>query len=134
MLSDADKRKAMEQLQTLLSGALEARGRVLLKLNVDAANLEAVIAREDIDEQLDDLLVVIDDKNALLAAFEQLGGDVVGLHEPQQLDTGNAPEARARHTEAVEPAVVEAPDDGVLADLADLGGLAGGEHLLVGPG
>jgi ATP phosphoribosyltransferase len=41
---DAEKRKAMEQLQTLLSGALEARGRVLLKLNVEAANLEAVIA------------------------------------------------------------------------------------------
>lgn len=41
---DAEKRKAMEQLQTLLSGVLEARGRVLLKLNVDAANLDAVIA------------------------------------------------------------------------------------------
>jgi ATP phosphoribosyltransferase len=41
--ADADKRKAMEQLQTLLTGALEARGRVLLKLNVDDANLAAVI-------------------------------------------------------------------------------------------
>jgi ATP phosphoribosyltransferase len=41
---DSEKRKAMEQLQTLLSGALEARGRVLLKLNVDVANLDAVIA------------------------------------------------------------------------------------------
>jgi ATP phosphoribosyltransferase len=41
---DPEKRKAMEQLQTLLSGALEARGRVLLKLNIDAANLDAVIA------------------------------------------------------------------------------------------
>jgi ATP phosphoribosyltransferase len=41
---DREKRKAMEQLQTLLSGALEARGRVLLKLNVDVANLDAVIA------------------------------------------------------------------------------------------
>ncbi len=41
---DPAKRKAMEQLQSLLSGALEARGRVLLKLNVDAANLDAVIA------------------------------------------------------------------------------------------
>ncbi len=40
---DADKRKAMEQLQTLLTGALEARGRVLVKLNVDEANLSAVI-------------------------------------------------------------------------------------------
>jgi ATP phosphoribosyltransferase len=41
---DPAKRKAMEQLQSLLSGALEARGRVLLKLNVDAANLDRVIA------------------------------------------------------------------------------------------
>src|SRR4051812_11881183 len=40
---DADKRKAMEQLRTLLLGALEARGRVLVKLNVDEANLQAVI-------------------------------------------------------------------------------------------
>jgi ATP phosphoribosyltransferase len=41
--ADADKRKAMEQLQTLLSGALEARGRVLVKLNVEESNLSAVI-------------------------------------------------------------------------------------------
>ena len=33
--ADPAKRKAMEQLQTLLTGVLEARGRVLLKLNVD---------------------------------------------------------------------------------------------------
>jgi ATP phosphoribosyltransferase len=41
--ADVDKRRAMEQLQTLLLGALEARGRVLVKLNVDQANLNAVI-------------------------------------------------------------------------------------------
>lgn len=41
--ADPDKRLAMEQLQVLLTGALEARGRVLLKLNVDAANLDGVI-------------------------------------------------------------------------------------------
>jgi ATP phosphoribosyltransferase len=41
--ADVDKRRAMEQLQTLLLGALEARGRVLVKLNVDDANLNAVI-------------------------------------------------------------------------------------------
>ena len=39
-----EKRRAMEQLQTLLLGALEARGRVLVKLNVDEANLSGVIA------------------------------------------------------------------------------------------
>ncbi len=38
------QRKAMEQLHTLLAGALEARGRVLLKCNVDEHNLDAVIA------------------------------------------------------------------------------------------
>ena len=42
--ADPEKRKAMEQLQSLLTGALEARGRVLLKLNVDAADLDGVIA------------------------------------------------------------------------------------------
>ena len=33
--ADPEKRRAMEQVMTLLSGALEARGRVLVKLNVD---------------------------------------------------------------------------------------------------
>lgn len=41
--ADPDKRKAMEQVMTLLTGALEARGRVLVKLNVDEANLKSVI-------------------------------------------------------------------------------------------
>src|SRR5256885_2987861 len=38
------RRKAMEQIQTLLSGALEARGRVLVKLNVEEDRLDDVIA------------------------------------------------------------------------------------------
>jgi ATP phosphoribosyltransferase len=40
---DPERRKAMEQLHTLLSGVLEARGRVLLKLNVDEAALPGVL-------------------------------------------------------------------------------------------
>ena len=40
---DPDKRHAMHQLRTLLEGVLEARGKVLVKLNVQAANLEEVI-------------------------------------------------------------------------------------------
>jgi len=40
---DPERRKAMEQLHTLLGGALEARGRVLLKLNVDEAALAGVL-------------------------------------------------------------------------------------------
>ena len=42
--SDPAKRRAMEQLMTLLNGALEARGKVLLKVNVTAANRDAVLA------------------------------------------------------------------------------------------
>ena len=37
---DPDKRHAMSQLLTLLQGALEARGKVLLKLNVAASELD----------------------------------------------------------------------------------------------
>jgi len=42
--ADPDKRHAMEQLKTLLDGVLEARGKVLVKLNVTKAALDAVIA------------------------------------------------------------------------------------------
>ena len=39
---DAEKRKAMEQIKTLLDGVLDARGRVLMKLNVGANELDRV--------------------------------------------------------------------------------------------
>jgi ATP phosphoribosyltransferase len=42
--ADPAKRHAMEQLHTLLTGALEARGQVLVKLNVGEANYEKVLA------------------------------------------------------------------------------------------
>jgi ATP phosphoribosyltransferase len=42
--ADGDKRKAMEQIRTLLAGALEARGRVLMKLNVERDRLDDVVA------------------------------------------------------------------------------------------
>ncbi len=41
--ADPDKRKAMEQIMVLLTGALDARGKVMVKLNVDEPNLQAVI-------------------------------------------------------------------------------------------
>jgi ATP phosphoribosyltransferase len=42
--ADPEKRHAMEQLMTLLNGALEARGKVLLKLNVTEDRYEEVLA------------------------------------------------------------------------------------------
>ena len=41
--ADPDKRHAMEQVLTLLRGVLEARGKVLVKLNVAAESLDGVI-------------------------------------------------------------------------------------------
>ncbi|HKA93173.1 MAG TPA: ATP phosphoribosyltransferase [Acidimicrobiia bacterium] len=42
--ADPERRKAMEQIRTLLTGALEARGRVLVKLNVEERRLDDVIS------------------------------------------------------------------------------------------
>jgi ATP phosphoribosyltransferase len=42
--ADPDKRHAMAQLMMLLNGALEARGKVLVKLNVSADEYEAVLS------------------------------------------------------------------------------------------
>jgi ATP phosphoribosyltransferase len=41
--ADPPKRKAMEQIKVLLDGALEARGKVLVKLNVSEVDLDQVI-------------------------------------------------------------------------------------------
>ncbi|MGA8296273.1 MAG: ATP phosphoribosyltransferase [Acidimicrobiales bacterium] len=41
--ADADKARAMAQILTLLQGALDARGKVLVKLNVSARDLDAVL-------------------------------------------------------------------------------------------
>jgi ATP phosphoribosyltransferase len=41
--ADPERRKAMEDISTLLQGALQARGRVLVKLNVASSDLDRVI-------------------------------------------------------------------------------------------
>ena len=43
--ADPEKRHAMDQILTLLQGVLEARGKVLVKLNVTADRLEGVIGK-----------------------------------------------------------------------------------------
>ena len=40
---DPQKRQAIEELKILLQGAIEARGKVLVKLNVDKGHLDAVV-------------------------------------------------------------------------------------------
>jgi ATP phosphoribosyltransferase len=43
--NDPEKRLAMEQVHTLLQGVLEARGQVMVKMNVSKDNLDGVIAQ-----------------------------------------------------------------------------------------
>lgn len=43
-VADPDKHHAMEQIKTLLDGVMEARGKVLVKLNVGPGDLDRVIA------------------------------------------------------------------------------------------
>jgi ATP phosphoribosyltransferase len=43
-VADADKLRAMQQVRTLLLGTLEARGKVLVKLNVAPERLDKVVA------------------------------------------------------------------------------------------
>jgi ATP phosphoribosyltransferase len=40
---DPDKRQAIDELMILLRGAIDARGRVMVKLNVEARNLDPVV-------------------------------------------------------------------------------------------
>jgi ATP phosphoribosyltransferase len=42
--AEAGKRRAIDELTILLKGAIAARGRVLVKLNVDEANVDEVVA------------------------------------------------------------------------------------------
>lgn len=43
-LENPEKKKAIEEIKTLLLGVIEARGRVLLSMNVHKSNLESVIS------------------------------------------------------------------------------------------
>ena len=81
-----------------------------------------------IDDQFDQILIVVDDENLALAAIEGIGRDAVVAHERIELIARNAAEAAARHAEALQLAGIEATNDRLLADLANLGGFASGEY------
>src|SRR5207244_2298736 len=65
-----------------------------------------------------------------LAALEGVGRDAVVLHELVQRLAGDAAKTRSRNAEAFELAIVEAANDRLLTDLADLGGFASRENGL----
>ena len=88
-------------------------------------SLEAAVLVEELVHHLDQLDVVVHQQNLALAALQRVGGNAVVLHEFVQSFARDAPEAGTGHAEALQLAVVETTDNGLLADLADFGGFAG---------
>ena len=95
---------------------------------VDAADVEAAVALQLIDDQFDQIFIVVDDEDLALAAIEGVGRNAVVAHERVELIARNAAEPAARNAEALQLARVEAANDRLLTDLANLGGFAGREN------
>lgn len=83
-MEDAAKRKAVEEIQLLLDGAVRARGRVLVKLNVPK-------------DRLDDVLAVVPSMKAPTVA-ELAGGDAYAVETvvPKSEINTLIPELKAR--------------------------------------
>src|SRR5262249_45355849 len=94
------------------------------------AHLEAAVIFQNLGHELNQLDIVVDEQDLALAAFQGIGGNAVVLHELVQHFPRNTAEAGTGHAEALELPVVEATDNGLLADLANLGGFAGRENSL----
>ena len=92
------------------------------------ADFEAAVLFQHVDDQLDQFLIVVDDQDLALAAFQGVGRDAVVAHERVQFIPRNAAETAARHAKALELSGIEATNNRLLADLADFGRFAGRKH------
>ncbi len=94
---------------------------------VDAADIEAAVAFELVDNEFDQIFVVVDDEDFSLAAIEGIGGDAVVAHEGVQLVAGDAAEPATRHAESFKLTGIEATNNRLLANFTNFGGFASGE-------
>ena len=97
---------------------------------VGDAHFEPAVFLQNLGDQLDQFHVVVDEENLALPALESFGRDAVVLHELVEGFARDAAEPRSGDAKSFELPVVEATDDRLLTDFADLGGLAGREHGL----
>jgi len=91
-----------------------------LETVIDGADLKAAIPEQDIPNEFHQLFIVIDDENAVFGVFQGIQRDAVFPHEVNESIAGNATEAASRNAESLQLTGVEAANDGLLADLADL--------------
>ena len=97
--ADPEKRHAMEQVMTLLLGVMEARGKVLVKLNVAKERLDEVIGGAPGDED--------PDGERALRCGRVRGGDRRAEERDQHLDPGAVGCGSHRHHRA--PVVQDRP-------------------------
>ncbi len=97
---------------------------------VGGFDIEASVALECIEHQLYKLLIIVDDQKLTLATLEGIGGDAIVAHETIKFVPRNASEPAAWDSKALQGAVVEAANNGLLTDFADLGCFACGEYCL----
>ena len=73
--------------------------------------------------------IAVDEHHPGFAHFQGVGGDRVGLHEPDQLPGRNPPIPRAWNAVSFELAAVEPLGDGPRGHIADLSDLSGGQYI-----
>src|SRR5262249_26242188 len=103
-----------------------------IKAGSGHADLKTAVLFQDLGHQLDQFDVVIDKEHLALAALQGIGRDAIVFHEPVERLARDAAEPGTWYPEALELSVVETANNGLLADLADFGGLAGRENGLHG--
>jgi len=118
--------------------ALESGKRKVLLVDDDPDLVELMhrMLDEELVHHLDDVDVVVDEQHLALAALQGVGRDLVVPHEAVQRLPRDPPELRPGHPEALQLAIVETADDGLLTDFANLRGFAGREyslHVLIHP-
>jgi hypothetical protein len=99
-----------------------------VKAVVGGSDIESAISGKRVVHEVDQILVVIDDQQFLLAAFQGIGRDTVVFHEDKQLIAGNSSKPASWNAESFQRPIIKTTDNRLLANLADLGSLAGSEN------
>jgi len=101
-----------------------------IKTVIGRAQFKPAVPLECIRHQIDQVLVVVDDQQLLLAAFQGIRRDTVFFHEVVEMVARDSAEPTPWNPKPLERPVVKATNDRLLTYLADLGRFPSREHRL----
>ena len=101
-----------------------------IKTVVGRSQFKSAVPLKCIRHQIDQVLVVVDDQQLLLAALQGIGRDAVFFHEIVEVVARDSAKPTPWHPKTFQRPVVEATNDCLLTDLADLGRFPSREHRL----